>query len=285
MSVWYAHSNAHKSDADQLRILISTDGTDYRPVQTLYRYQANVSGYVWQRYDVDLSAFAQSCVRIALEAVSYGGGNQYIDSIAIVGDAFLQIEKVLYPQSVNNCQPDQPDFKVVMSHPSAQEISCDTLGITFSGYAGNNAFMHCLSYKDVYFNAFEKDTLCFATDFWEINTAYRFTVKAEAGSLSDSLCADYMPCADIHLQTLVTPPCTPCGDSIFPGVTIWNKGNLNITDVPVYLHRNDTFCAVDMLGVRAWDSLKHLFSGLLAPYSGRNSYELNIFSPLECDAD
>ncbi len=285
LSVWYAHSNAHKSDADQLRILISTDGTDYRPVQTLYRYQANVSGYVWQRYDVDLSAFAQSCVRIALEAVSYGGGNQYIDSIAIVGDAFLQIEKVLYPQSVNNCQPDQPDFKVVMSNPSAQEISCDTLGITFSGYAGNNAFMHCLSYKDVYFNAFEKDTLCFATDFWEINTAYRFTVKAEAGSLSDSLCADYMPCADIHLQTLVTPPCTPCGDSIFPGVTIWNKGNLNITDVPVYLHLNDTFCAVDMLGVRAGDSLKHLFSGPLAPYSGRNSYELNIFSPLECDAD
>lgn len=289
LSIWYAHNENHKSDGDQLRLLVSTDGgTQWQTVRTLYRYQKNAGGsnsYRWQRYDVDLSSYAQSCVRIALEAVSYGGGNQYIDSIAIVGDAFLQIKNVLYPQSVNNCQLDQPDLKMVLSNSSAQPLYLDSATCYFSGTVAGSPLQISHVLYNIQMEPFRQDTVCLASAFWKLNSEHRFNVSvvSVADSLSDSLSLVFNPLVDIVLQNVGVPPCVAKGDSITPSVSVWNRGVLHVGNIPIMLQINDSLYCSDSIGMlQSGDSLRFMFRAT-APFVQAEYYDINILSPLECD--
>ncbi|HOF17245.1 MAG TPA: hypothetical protein PLP76_10170, partial [Bacteroidales bacterium] len=101
MKFWYAHDDGNPMSRDYTDVKISIDGGyTYHTVLHLQRYNAAYATPTFVRYEIDLSPYtAYSCVILAFEAGSYGGGNQNIDSIAIVSKQDLSLELIVTEQS------------------------------------------------------------------------------------------------------------------------------------------------------------------------------------------
>ncbi|HOF17184.1 MAG TPA: hypothetical protein PLP76_09855, partial [Bacteroidales bacterium] len=101
MKFWYAHDDGNPMSRDYTEVKISIDGgTTYFTLLNLQRYNAAYATPTFVRYEIDLSPYTTySCVILAFEAGSYGGGNQNIDSIAIISKQDLSLELIVTEQS------------------------------------------------------------------------------------------------------------------------------------------------------------------------------------------
>ncbi len=289
LSLWYARDGGNKAEADQIRILVSTDGgVQYRQTGVLYRYRKGSVQPEWERADVDLSAYAASCVRIVLEGVSYGGGNQYVDSICLSGTPLLQLECAPLPTSVTECQTGLHDLSLVLSNRGAQKVEVA------------QCRLHC-SFKSPFPAAYQvrqalklppygSDTIVLDSAFaWEPGYIYQFevTLAADTLPLADTLRQTVSTMTGVRLQQLRVPDCAAPSEVIFPTVVVQNTGNLAIYGVPLEILLDDTPVHADTLPfLAAGESIRYLCaSGVRLPASDDTVYTLEVRSLFDCDAD
>ena len=288
LSVWYARNSLNKSETDLLRLLVSTESDSLQEVAVLYRYKAGCSQSVWERADIDLSAYAGKCVRIVWEGIGYGGGNLYIDSLHLEGRPLLQWQPCALPKAVHDCTPDAHSLSLCVNNPSLQPVREDSANLdvyllTPGSFTYSRRFPFALA-------ALSGDTLTVDDDFpWECGNLYRFeaTLGTPAYTLADTLKFSVSTRINAGLKQLTAPPCSRPGDEIHPSAVVYNSGDLDIYGIPVEILINDTLKAYDTLALlRYGESLQYTFrKALYAPVAGDSLYDLEIRLPLECDCD
>lgn len=288
LSVWYARNSLNKSETDLLRLLVSAEGDSLQEVTVLYRYKANCSQSVWERADIDLAAFAGKCVQIIWEGISYGGGNQYIDSLHLEGRPLLQWHFLSLPAEVHDCRPDAHGLSLCLTNLSLQPVREDSVFLNVDLLSPGK--FTCSRLIPLSLAALSGDTLTVDDDFpWECGNLYRFTATLEtpADRLADTLSLDVSTRVNAGLKQLAAPPCSRPGDEIFPSAVVYNSGDLDIYGIPVEILINDTLMAGDTIALlRCGESLQYTCrKNLHAPLSGDSLYDLEIRLPLDCDND
>ena len=289
LSLWYARDGGSKAEPDQIRVLVSTDGgVQYRQAAVLYRYKQGAAAPVWERADVDLSTYAGPCVRIVLEGVSYGGGNQYVDSLSLAGTPWLQWACAPVPVSVEDCRIAQRRLSLLLSNPGAQAVEVAQCSL------------HCAVQAPFTFSyrlqpalrlpPYGSDTIVIDTAFaWEVGQVYRIEALLQADTLllADTLHQTVSTVADVGLQQLQLPDCAGYSEVIFPSVTVRNTGSLALHGIPLEILLDDSLVHTDTLTrLAAGESLRYrCTAGVRLPASNDTVYTLEIRSLLDCDGD
>ena len=289
LSLWYARDGGNKAEPDQIRVLVSTDGgVQYRQAAVLFRYKQGLVQPAWERADVDLSAYAGPCVRIVLEGVGYGGGNQYVDSLSLTGTPWLQMEVAPVPVSAMDCRIPLQSLSLVLSNPGAQSVEAAHCRLQCSVQTPF-AFSYQLQ-PALRLPPYGSDTIVMDTAFaWEPGHLYRFEALLQADTLllADTLCQTVSTVADVRTGQLQVPDCAVPSELIFPSLTVRNVGSLALYGIPLEILLDDSIVHVDtLLPLAPGDSIRYrCAAGVRLPASDDTLYTLEIRSLLECDAD
>ena len=287
LSVWYARDGADRAEADQIRILVSTDGGgSYRQADVLYRYKQGCVRRVWERADVDLSSCTASCVDIVFEGIGYGGGDQYIDSLCISGRPVLQWKCAPVPQLASDCRICRRGLSFVLRNPSSQPFRMDRVKL---GYRLRMPETVCDSMMlPLNMPAYGSDTLLSDTSFvWETGRIYHLEayLSADTVPLADTLEQEISTMTGVGLFQLDLPECVVPTDSIVTLVRVRNSGALNLDGIPLELLLNDSLVLTDTLSLFKGDSVRHRFHAVPVPATRDSVFTLEVRSLLECDAD
>ncbi|MBO4281742.1 MAG: right-handed parallel beta-helix repeat-containing protein [Bacteroidales bacterium] len=289
LSLWYARCGEQRTSADRIRVLVSTDGGEsYTEAAVLFRYKAQASGWEWERADVALSAFAASCVRIVLEAISYGGGNQYVDSLCVRGLPCVTARMHPRPESVSDCRLTEKGLFVVLENHTAQTVPQQlyTLSVFRNGLEDS---VYC-KMLPAPIPPYSCDTVAVDSAFaWALQGHYRFRFQwaDSATALFDTLSAAFSTQVDVRLQALERPPCVSPGMRIYPSVVLRNTGTLAVCRFPLEIGINDSLADfVQIPFLAAGDSMRYVFSeGIVIPELTDSEYVLDARIPLDCDAN
>ena len=289
ISLWYARNSRNRSDADRIRVLVSVgNDSNWCEVGRLFRYKQSAVQSEWERADIDLSAYAVPCLRIALEGVSYGGGNQYLDSLCVSGTPVLGISVNSVPDRVEDCSIPSRGLSIVIDNGASQPVFIDTADLQFGLLTPFQK-----SYRlemPLHLPAYGSDTIFLDTSFvWETGRSYRMeaVLSAESSLLCDTLRCTVSAIAALKVLQLFEPPCVYSGESVYPSALLQNSGALDVYAVPVEIWLDDTLARSDTIPfLAAGDQLRYrCLSGVNAPESQTGQYALEIRFPLPCDAD
>ena len=236
---------------------------------------------------MDLSAYGGSCVRIVLEGVGFGGGNQYMDSLRLSGLPLLRLECAPVPESVHDCQTGLKGLSVAVSNPSAQPFAADTVRLEYRSSAPQpeSGFLK----KRLQLPAYGSDTMVVDPAFvWETNCVYQMEVCLSTDSLTvaDTLRQSISTVTEVCLQQMELPDSVFPLEKIVPSILVRNSGSLDIYRVPLEILLNDSVIYADTIAfLAAGNSLRYRsFPGVAAPDSSA-SFTMETRSLLECDAD
>lgn len=290
ISLWYARSAEQRNVADQIRVLVSSDGgASYTEAAVLFRYKAGVSGWEWERADIGLSAYSSTCVRIALEAISYGGGNQYLDSLCVRG--LSRVKARVFPRvtAVSDCRTADTGLYVVLENLTAQSIPPQPFSLAVSCNTSRKDSVYA-QVLPAALPPYARDTVVMDAAFvWELQQYYRFRFQLadSASAVFESMDTLVSTRVDLCLQALALPPCESPGRRIYPSVRIRNTGALDVYGIPLEIGINDSLVAdTRILFLAAGDSMRYVFEeGVILPEMPDTVYQLDVRVPLDCDAD
>ena len=288
LSLWYARDGKNRAEPDKVRVLVVVAGDAIvHEAAVLYRYKQGLVQPAWERADVDLSAYGGSCVRIVLEGVGFGGGNQYIDSLRISGLPLLRLECAPVPESVRDCQIGLKGLSVAVSNPSAQPFVADTVRLQYRLSAPQQ--QSGLLKKRLQLPAYGSDTIVVDPAFvWETNSVYKMEALLSADSLAvaDTLCQSISTVVDVCLQQMELPDSAFPLERIVPSIVVRNSGSLDVYRVPLEILLNDSSLHADTIAfLAAGDSLRYRYLAGFAAPDTTGYFTMEMRSMLECDAD
>ncbi|MBO7624321.1 MAG: hypothetical protein J6S82_03330, partial [Bacteroidales bacterium] len=186
LSLWFAHTD--EAVRDFISIQVTTDeGATFTELGKVF---ASDTGVYWKKYEFDLSKFANdNCICIALQGMSFGGCNQYIDRIRITADQDAAISLLLIDISTRTACDNKPvEVKAVITNLSRLNIDMvdDTSSLNVTGAVS-------YSNKVVYNNrlgSFATDTVTLGQIRLDANGAYFFEAFMQPfddNSLNDTI--------------------------------------------------------------------------------------------------
>ncbi|NLO42115.1 MAG: T9SS type A sorting domain-containing protein, partial [Bacteroidales bacterium] len=293
LEFWFAHDNTNPSDSDKVVVKISTNGGNtYSPIATVYRYNALFTTPGWQYYEIDLSAYSsESCVKIAFEAHSEGGGDMSIDRILISAEQEMSVELII-PQlkDMVACDLDQKEIKVRITNNTITPVDFDQqlslLTLEASG-AQTATYVDTLSGQ---IPAYTSSEFIIDNQF-DFTLAGIYDFKAyinhiDVNTLNDTSIAGITIMPDVSLVSIDSIGEKAINQSVYLSVEISNTGNIAIQQIPLHLQIDgvvDVYDTADVLLAAGEDTVYTLKNAYKVPIEP--TYQLMIAADLDCDID
>ncbi|HOF16409.1 MAG TPA: hypothetical protein PLP76_05900 [Bacteroidales bacterium] len=298
MKFWYAHDNGNPMSRDYTEVKISIDGgTTYSTLLNLQRYNAAYATPTFVRYEIDLSPYtAYSCVILAFEAGSYGGGNQNIDSIAIISKQDISLELDVTEQSeFVACELDNKAINVKITNLTTQvfdfERDSSQITVEVSGVVDTLFTIPLTS------GSIEGDTVVYynITNTFDFSTNGTYDILAYLSSADDNTFNDTarqtrIVQVDAELITVNPIASKDEGDLVYPTVHITNKGNMPINNIPLVITINNVQVLTENIDtlLNPGDSIIYTFENpYTVPYASQQQpyYQMKISIDLDCDGN
>jgi len=301
VSFWYAHDNANPGAPDYVELLASTDGgATYKRLMTVYRYDANCKTPTWKMYQYDLSAYVkETCLHLAFEAGSYGGGDQNIDRIRINVEQDMEVSSFLLSDSLTACDLKGRALDVVLTNSTMYDVNYerpDSVRIYVSLMKPDSSVTNVSKVLRgrLYANTIDTLRVVDSYDFDQPGTytlrAYVDTVTATTVAANDTLVYRFDVLPDLSVVGIDTIYTMSSGDVVKPTVYVVNTGNLTAEKVSLRMKVNDENDIVEVSNqpLKAGDTLKYTFTqGFTVPDVSADQpfYFLSVESEMSCDMD
>ena len=293
LTLWYFHDTVPCDDYTVVKVVLEKDNIDGGEALTVLYKQGSVYG--WKQYDIGLAQYAQEpCVVIVFESMSHTQ-TQYIDKIYLHATQNLSLDTILIPR-LALCDFDNKDIQVVISNPSAQSIDFSKDSTRINLRVNTQDFVYKLNNGTLASQT--KDTITMTNMSFVTGTTYNLTA-----TVMDPI--DPQSSDDITRRTLALNPsvaiaaikntnsenCFPINTSATQTITLQNKGNFDIYELPLELQvhgRNGLLQAInDTLKsvLRAGASLPNW--SFSKPYSVpmEEMYNILVKTELSCNTD
>ena len=298
---WYAHDNSNPNAHDYVELLASTDGgVTYQRLMTVYRYDATCSTPTWKMHQYDLSAFVnETCLHLAFEAGSYGGGDQNIDRIRIQVEQDLEVTRFLLSDKLTACDMKGRALDVMLTNSTLYDVNYerpDSIRLYVSLMKPDSSVTNITKVLRGRLYASTMDTLRIidSYDFDQPGTyifrAYVDTVTSTTDASNDTLVyrMDVLP--DLAVVGIDAIAGKNSGDVVTPTVYVVNTGNLDADRVPLRMKVNDENDIVEVCNqpLKVGDTLKYIFKqGFTVPDVSAEQpyYFLSVESEMSCDID
>jgi hypothetical protein len=301
ISFWYAHDNANPNSHDYVELLASTDGgATYRRLMTVYRYDASCQKPTWKMYQCDLSAFVkETCLHLAFEAGSCGGGDQNLDRIRIQVGQDMEVTRFLVRDSLTACDMKGREVDVVLTNSTLYDVnfeSPDSIKLHVSLMKPDSSVITTERVLHGRLLANSTDTLQVigSYDFDQpgsyVFRAYVDTVPFTTDVTNDTLNYRFDVLPDLAVVRMDPIPNRGIGDVVRPTVYVANTGNLTAEKVTLRMKVNDENDIVEVSNrrLRAGDTMKYTFTqGFTVPEVSADQpyYFLSVENEMSCDYD
>ncbi|MBP7103087.1 MAG: T9SS type A sorting domain-containing protein [Bacteroidales bacterium] len=298
MKFWYAHDNNNAMARDYTEVKISVDGGfNYSTLLHIQRYNANYATPTFVRYDIDLSPYtAYSCVIIAFEAGSYGGGNQNIDSIAIISKQDIELDLGVPQQNaLIACELNNQTINVSLTNKTAQDFRFENnpsqINVEISGVVDTTITIPLLTGTII------GDT----TLTYEITNTFDFSANgtydilaylssADDNEANDTARASLTVNVDAEMLRVDSIGMKTEGDLVFPTVSFTNIGNMPINQIPMSVIVNNVLVFTETIDtlLNQGDTIIYTFS---QPYTVPHAteqqpyYQMKVQIDLSCDGN
>ncbi len=301
ISFWYAHDNSNPNAHDYVELLASTDGgATYKRLMTVYRYDASCKTPTWKMHQYDLSAFVkETCLHLAFEAGSYGGGDQNIDRIRINVEQDMEVTSFLMSDSLSACDLKGRSLDVMLTNSTAYDVNYerpDSVKLHVTLMKPDSSVTNITKVLRGRLLAGTTDTLRIA-DAYDFDLPGTYTFRAYVDTVTfttdvsnDTLVyrMDVLP--DLAVVAIDTILSKNMGEVVMPTVYVVNTGNLTAEKVSLRMKVNDENDIVEVSNqpLKAGDTLKYTFiKGFTVPMvtADQPFYFLSVESEMSCDMD
>ena len=223
---------------------VSTDeGSSFMPVQTVYRYKASALTPQWGYYSVDLLNYAgEPCLIIAFEAISFGGGDMWIDRVLMTSNNEIGVIDVGIADlsELVACDLANKSLKATISNNVNQAIDFTetpiTLTLEVSG-AVNQVYTRTLATGGI--AALSQKEYEVENNF-DYSTPGTYYFKAYVNSIdqfpnNDTMISSLMITPDVRIDSIVDIGCETVGVMVYKTVYIKNEGNISASNIPLRL--------------------------------------------------
>ncbi|MGI6291092.1 MAG: T9SS type A sorting domain-containing protein, partial [Bacteroidales bacterium] len=298
MKFWYAHDNGNPMSRDYTEVKISIDGgTTYSTLLNLQRYNAAYATPTFVRYEIDLSPYtAYSCVILAFEAGSYGGGNQNIDSIAIISKQDLAINLSIPDQSeLVACELDNHTIAVSLRNMTSQMFDLDMHPTQINvKVTGADTATYTIPLTT---GILDGDTIIdyVITNTFDLSKSGAYDViayltAADDNLLNDTVRADLLINVDAELIAVDAIDSKDEGDLVYPTIYLTNNGNIPINGIPLSVTINNVQVLTENIDtlLNAGDTITYTFENpYTVPYASEQQpyYQMKVAIDLDCDGN
>jgi len=290
LDFWFAHDSSHADKQDRVEIQISTNGYSFNTIQTIYRYDSNFANPGWQKHTINLSDYtSETCVIIAFRAISAGGGNMWIDRIAISSAQEMSVSlDIPKEEDLIACELDHKELKVKVSNNTLLSIDFDQTPVILTL---NISGAKTLSYKDTLtgiLNGNAEMDIVLDSDFdFSLNGTYNF--RAYISNIdnlpdNDTATSSIVISPDIYLVSLDSIGTRSIKEYVYPSVLLRNTGNLTIKEIPIRIKVNGGNDVTETAYIELAagnDTLYTLNTPYVVPLEP--TYDLMIITELICD--
>jgi hypothetical protein len=297
LEFWYFHDTVYAEDYLDVNIVL--DGENYVIALSLLKQSTT---YGWKLYEVDLTPYSNgSCVNIVFESMSESGTNvsQYIDRIRIIAKQDIAITDI-FASEYSACDLKNKELKVVLSNLTHLDLNYSMtptdviLEITGMPYT----FSKTLN-RDI-LAGFTSDTIVMASGLNFIPGTYQLkaylTAVLDETPLNDTIRTSIVINPDmsirLHPESGETVNCIAGGLNLNPTVTIYNTGNMDLSDIELILQIDTgetimstytTLKETCTATILANDSLTYVFANTYkVPRSA--TYYVRAIASLSCDS-
>ena len=294
LTFWYYHDTVPCDDYTIVKVVLDGNLDGGR----ILRYVAKqdlVQG--WKQYDISLASYTmESCIVIVFESMNFTQ-SQYIDKIHLHSTQDLALDTILIsPLAV--CDFDNKDIYVVMSNPSGQSIVFPSTPTRINLRINSQEFIYSLDTGTMLPQM--RDTIKMTTMSFTSGTTYNLTAMVmdpiDAEPLDDTTRRTLVINPDIEVKaTPNTNPlsltnCLALGLGVSQRVTVYNRGNFDVYDIPLTVEIYDnsgqpTILHDTLEGFLQTGTQRYRDFYYTAP-SDRNNVTYNIVAraELNCDA-
>jgi hypothetical protein len=297
LSFWYFHDTVPCEEYTDVRMLI--DGKTTSTLVSLTKYNAV---YGWKQYSMDLPGYAvNQCVILIFEAMEKspaGNVTQYIDRIRITAKRDVELAAVL-TSGVTACNMKNKAWQIVLTNHTDPVLDFSTTPIKLVLEITGTPSVFTKTLNTDVLSGFSSDTITLtpSIDF----SKGTFKVKAWFTSVLDDT-----PMNDTLLTSVVVNPnlsvrihpesrtnkCLAGEVGIKPTVTLYNKGNMDLSNIELVLRIDTgeaalatyaTFKEIYTNTIAAGDSLTYIFTNSFSvPWNA--IYYAGIVARLQCDS-
>ncbi|MBP7102573.1 MAG: T9SS type A sorting domain-containing protein [Bacteroidales bacterium] len=293
MEFWFAHDANNSTKTDRVALKISTNGgASYTTLQTINRYDPTYTTPGWKKYTIDLSNFiSESCVILAFEAHSEGGGDMYIDRIFITSSKEMGIGMTI-PQidDLVACDLNNQEIKVTLMNNTLLPIDfSETPSILTVEVTGTVTTTYTDTLSGVLLGNATMDVI--VDNAFDVTTSGTYDFKAYVSSIdnasyNDTVMSTLTISAGVSLVSLDAIGSRPMHSQVYPTIKISNTGNLRVQEVPLRIQVDGVqevteIAHLDLLA--GTDTLYTMKTPYIVPIEP--TYALMIVSELSCDND
>jgi hypothetical protein len=298
LSFWYFHDTIPCEDYTDVRITVD-GGTSYNTLYSLTKYDA-VRG--WRQYSMDLPTYAvNQCVILVFEAMEKsrsGDITQYIDRIRITARQDIKVDTVLVSE-YNVCELENKELKVVLKNLTDPVLNYATTPIIVTLEVKETGEVFTDMLRSGILGSSASDTITLATDFDFTKGTYTFKayftsvldVDRQNDTLVTSLVINPEMAVEINQISGGTTNCLTGESDVFQTVTIYNTGNMDLSDIALILQIDTgasqdlytTFTETCNATIPAGDTLVYTFTNsYTVPWNA--DYFLRVSTHLACDS-
>ena len=296
MKFWYAHDAGNSLMRDYTDVKISTDGgITYKTLLHLQRYNAAYATPTFVKYEINLNPYtAYACVIVAFEAGSYGGGNQNIDSIAVISKKDVSLDLNVPSQSeFVACELTNKPISITLTNTTAQvfdfEKNPSQINVAVTG-AVTTSYTIPLTTGSIPGDTLATYLITNNFDF-TTNGTYNFVAylaSADDYTLDDTARTSRIINVDAVLMSVDSIASKDTGELVYPIIHIKNIGNLPINEIPLSIKINNVQVLTETMDtlLNPGDSITYTF---VNPYKVPNAteqqpyYQMKIEITLPCD--
>jgi len=293
LEFWFSQDKLNPSLQDRVVVKVSIDeGVSFIPLQTVYRYSASALTPQWSYYSLDLLSYAgETCLIIAFEAISVGGGDMWIDRIKIssnneIGVTDLGIADL---SKLIACDLSNKPLKATISNNINQAIDFTetpvTLTIEVSG-AVNQVYTSTITTGSI--AAYSQMEYEVESNF-DYSTAGTYYFKAYVNSIdqfpnNDTIVSSLTITPDVKIDSIVDIGCEALGALVYKTIYIKNEGNISASNIPLRLQidgGNDITETATMSLLPGQVVIYTFTTPYIVP--SKATYDLSIMTELSCD--
>jgi len=298
MEFWYYH-DTNSVDGTYTDVYVVADNIDHRVLSLTKKGNAT---HGWTHYTVNLSPYTNAqCVVIEFESGSSQPSEQYIDRIWIYAYQNLALDTILI-SPFGLCDFKNKEVRVIMRNTYGQRMDYSSYNAGINLEIKRGATLHTdaiLPLSKGVIEPYSQDTVTFIgihldTGIYQMRAW--ITVPLDADPSDDTVRRTLSINPDIAITTTSNTNIATYTDCLAPNmkvkqeVTVTNKGNLDVFDIPLVLEVWSGNVNVQALP----DTLK----GILPAGASRNwtfaqsytvpkeeIYNIVVMAELDCDAD
>ena len=295
MEFWFAHDNTNPSSQDRIYVKLSTDGgATYSILQTIYRYKASATTPTWTNYLFDLSTYSnQKCLIVAIEGISAGGSDLYIDRLKINSNPEIAVKDIDI-QNVSNltaCDLNKNTLSVTLKNNTIQSLDFSETPVDIT-LVISNAINQTItrSITTGILAPYGVDTYVIDTNI-SFSATGTFDFKAyinsiDKNALNDTLLTSLSVLPDVSIDSIVNTGCEVVGTSTYKTIFIKNEGNINVTNIPIRIKVDGADIVNETAAITLLPGEKKSYT-MLTPYivPMKSNFVLSVSTELSCDVN